>query len=49
MLAALLFLDNDDNFDKESKVGGATTTTSERGGEDRVDEWADGGAEGAGR
>ena len=31
MLAALLFLDNDDNFDKESKVGSATTMTAKGG------------------
>ena len=49
MLAALLLLDNNDNLDKESKVGGVTKTTAEKGGEDRYDKQADRGAEGAGR
>ena len=45
VLAALLLLDNSDNFNKESKVGGATMTNAERG----VDEWANGDGERAGR
>ena len=45
VLAALLLLDNSDNFNKESKVGGAATTNAKRG----VDEWANGDGERAGR
>ena len=44
VLAALLLLDNSDNFNKESKVGGATTTNAER----EVDKWPTGTERGQG-